>query len=51
MKTKLYDKYYKLGFDHFMFKKVMGLHKPDKSITIFYSGVIVLTIVFGMMLN
>ena len=36
MRAKLYEKYYKLGFDHCIFKDVMGLRKPNKVVKRFY---------------
>lgn len=43
MKAKLYERYYKLGFSHFLFKNVLGLKKPSKEVKLFY--VILITII------
>tara|TARA_Y100001935_G_scaffold217449_1_gene189688 strand:- start:136115 stop:136270 length:156 start_codon:yes stop_codon:yes gene_type:complete len=47
MKTGLYDKYYKLGFEHFINKKIMGLHKTRKGTEILYFLLIAFVLVFG----
>lgn len=47
MRAKLYEKYYKRGFDHFIFKNVIGLEKPDKSIKRFYYFVITVVVILG----
>ncbi|MBN2732320.1 MAG: hypothetical protein JXR26_07830 [Balneolaceae bacterium] len=51
MKDKLFEPYYKLGFDHFVFKKLLRLKKPKKEARIFYFGlmtiILILSMVFG----
>lgn len=47
MRAKLYEKYYKLGFDHFIFKNLFGLHKPDKAVKRFYYTIIALALLVG----
>lgn len=42
MSDKLFEPYYKRGFDHFVFKKLMHLKKPHKEVRRFYFGLIVL---------
>jgi hypothetical protein len=51
MKAKIYEKYYKLGFDHLMFKNIMGLKKPKKYIKRFYLGLIAIILVLGLLLS
>lgn len=48
MRAKLYEKYYKRGFDHFIFKNVLGLDKPDKSIKRLYYAIITAVIILGI---
>lgn len=50
MRAKLYEKYYKRGLDHFMFKNVIGLHKPNKKVKRFYYAVIIAVVVLGTVL-
>jgi|TARA_R100001015_G_C4481411_1_gene61814 hypothetical protein len=51
MKAKLYEKYYKLGFDYYILKNVFGLHKPDKNIKRFYYAVIATALLVGLAIN
>ncbi len=45
-KTKsLYGNYYKLGFEYYINKGLLGLHKPDRSTNIIYF-VLMLVVVF-----
>ena len=48
MKAKLFERHYKLGFDHAIFKGLMGLKKPTKGIKRFYLGLIFLLIVVSL---
>lgn len=48
MKDKLFEPYYKRGFDHFIFKKLLNLKKPKKEAIIFYFLFIVLTIFLAL---
>jgi hypothetical protein len=50
MRAKIYEKYYKLGFDHMMFKEVMGLKKPRKNIKRFYFILIVVVLIVALYL-
>lgn len=51
MKDKLFEPYYKLGFDHFVFKKLLHLKRPGREIQRFYFTLITLilatSIIFG----
>ena len=51
MRAKLYEKYYKLGFDYYINKQLFGLHKPDKNIKRFYYIVIATTLLIGMAIS
>lgn len=51
MRAKLYEKYYKLGFDHYIFKNIFGLHKPDKNVKRFYYAIIVTAITVGFLIS
>lgn len=44
MKLGLYEKYYKLGFEHLINKKYFRLHKPNVITDIFYLSLITLVI-------
>lgn len=44
MKDKLFEPYYKRGFDHFIFKKLLNLKKPKKEAKLFYICLIALII-------
>lgn len=50
MRARLFEKYYKRGLDHFMFKDVLGLSKPDKKIKRFYYVVIAAVVLVGTLL-
>jgi hypothetical protein len=50
MKSKIYERYYKLGFDHLVFKEVMGLKKPRKSVKRFYIILIFVILIIGLLL-
>ena len=51
MKDKLFDPYYKRGFDHFVFKKLLRLKRPKTATQIFYlsliTAIITVAIIFG----
>lgn len=49
MKAKIYEKYYKLGFDHMMYKDIMGLKKPKTRTKTFYLILIVVLIAIGLL--
>ncbi|MGN8224882.1 hypothetical protein [Gracilimonas sp. BCB1] len=51
MRAKLYEKYYKLGFDYYIFKNIFGLHKPDKNVKRFYYALIVTVLALGIALS
>lgn len=40
MKDQLFEPYYKQGFNHFIFKKLMRLKSPTTDIQVFYLGLI-----------
>jgi|AntRauTorcE11897_2_1112592.scaffolds.fasta_scaffold00284_22 hypothetical protein len=48
MRAKLYEKYYKLGFDHYIFKNVFGLNKPDRNVKRFYYVLIAAVLMIGL---
>lgn len=49
MKTSLYNKYYKLGFEHFINKEVFGLHKPNLATNLVYFVMMVSIIVLAQL--
>lgn len=51
MRAKLYEKYYKLGFDHYIFKNIFGLDKPNKNIKRFYYAVIATALLIGFVIS
>lgn len=51
MRAKLYEKYYKLGFDHYIFKNVFGLHKPDKNVKRFYYALMFTALMVGFLIS
>jgi hypothetical protein len=51
MRAKLYEKYYKLGFDHYIYKNIFGLHKPDKNVKRFYYLIIAAMLMIGMAIS
>ncbi len=51
MRAKLYEKYYKLGFDHYIFKNIFGLSKPDRNIKRFYYVIIAAALLVGVVLS
>lgn len=51
MRAKLYEKYYKLGFDHYIFKNIFGLQRPDKNIKRFYYAVIAMVLMVGFLIS
>ncbi len=50
MKSSLYNKYYKLGLEHFINKQVLGLHKPSGSTNAVYFTLILMVIVIGQLI-
>jgi len=44
-----YEQFYKLGFDHLLFKKVMGLKKPKMKEKLFYLGLIFMMLMIGIL--
>lgn len=48
MKDKLFEPYYKRGFDHFIFKKLLNLKKPGKEARIFYFLLMAATIFLAL---
>lgn len=51
MRAKLFEQYYKLGFDHYIFKNIFGLNKPDKTVKRFYYLLILVMVVLGKLLS
>lgn len=51
MKDKLFEPYYKLGFTHFINKKLMRLKKPKKEIQTFYFGLIAIILLLAQILG
>lgn len=49
MKSALYNKYYKLGFDYFINREILGLKKIDAKKEAFYLALITLIIVVANM--
>ena len=50
MKTNLYNQYYKLGLEHFINKKLLGLHKPNVYTNVFYFGLILAIVMLAQIL-
>ena len=48
MKDKLFEPYYKRGFDHFIFKKLLNLKSPKKEAKIFY--ILIITLILSLAL-
>lgn len=51
MRAKIYEEYYKLGFDHLIYKDVMGLGKPKKKIRRFYYVLMTLIIASTLLIT
>ncbi|MFD2531911.1 hypothetical protein [Gracilimonas halophila] len=51
MRAKLYEKYYKLGFDHYIFKNIFGLNKPDRNVKRFYYVIIATAMMVGFLIS
>jgi hypothetical protein len=51
MRAKLYEKYYKLGFDYYILKNIFGLNKPDKNVKRFYYVVIAAVLAVGVAIS
>lgn len=49
-KIKSYEEFYKLGFDHMIYKKIMGLKKPKIRQHIFYMSLIIGIVVINSVL-
>lgn len=45
-----FDQFYKLGFDHLLFKKVMGLKKPKLKEKLFYLTLISIMLFIGVLI-
>lgn len=50
MKSGLYNHYYKLGLEHFINKRLFGLHKTDIRTEVFYLGLILVIIILALIL-
>ncbi len=44
MRAKMYEKYYKKGFDHMIYKGVLHLKKPKKDVQVFYLTILAIAI-------
>lgn len=51
MKDKLFEPYYKKGFDHFIFKKVLKLKSPSDEVRIFYLVLIAIILTMAILLG
>ncbi|HKL18289.1 MAG TPA: hypothetical protein VJ905_04950 [Halalkalibaculum sp.] len=51
MKDKLFEPYYKRGFDHFIFKKLLNLKSPTIEAKIFYIAIISLILSLALILG
>lgn len=51
MRAKLYEQYYKLGFDHYIFKNLFGLNKPDKNVKRFYYTIMFVALAVGFIIS
>lgn len=51
MRAKIYEEYYKLGFDHLIYKDVMGLKKPKKKVKRFYYVLMTLIIASALLIS
>lgn len=49
MKDELFEPYYKNGFNHFIYKKIMHLKKPKSQTQGFYMGLIALILSFSIL--
>jgi hypothetical protein len=44
MRAKLYEKHYKNGLNHMIYKEVLHLKKPKKDVQMFYLAILVIAI-------
>jgi len=51
MKDKLFEPYYKKGFDHFIFKKLLKLKSPSREARIFYLVLIAAILSLALLLG
>lgn len=51
MKAGIYNKYYKLGFEHYINKHYLHLHRPDVQTDIFYLAVIGIVLVTSILIG
>lgn len=51
MKDKLFEPYYKLGLNHFVFKQLMHLKRPSKQVQTFYLTLIFLILSVAMVVG
>ena len=47
MRAQLFEEYYKNGINHYLFKNLFGLHKPDRNIKRFYYALIIAAVIVG----
>lgn len=50
MRAKIYERYYKRGFDHMINKGVLQLKKPKKDVQIFYLAIMAIAIVAALLI-
>lgn len=48
-RDKLFEPYYKLGFNHFIYKNILGLRRPDGSTLRFYTFLIGLILTIAIL--
>lgn len=51
MRDKMFERYYKRGFDHLMFKNVLGLKRPKKNTQIFYMSLMAILLAVGLIIS
>lgn len=51
MRAKMYEKYYKRGFNHLMFKEVFHLKKPKTETKIMYISILLVIVVTAVLLS
>ncbi|MDZ7771515.1 MAG: hypothetical protein U5K31_02075 [Balneolaceae bacterium] len=51
MKDNLFDPYYKLGLNHFVFKQLMHLKRPSSQVQAFYLTLIFVILSLAMLIG
>lgn len=49
MKSSLYNRYYKLGLEHFINKKLFGLHKPTVATNVTYFVLMLVVVIVAQL--